>query len=72
MMDFNLAASGNASIQASNVCQLTRNHTALRAAKRMLVSLDRRAQRFFNTQATVRGRQTAQTQWGVQPHEGFF
>ena len=73
MMNCKLAVAGNVSLEASNASQLTCNKpNILNKVKRAIANFDRSAQTFFNAQASVRGRKSQKTQWGIERNEGFF
>lgn len=73
MVNYNLAASDNVVLgQAPSANQLVNNKASvLRQALTVAKRIDRRAQIFFNAQASTRGRKAGKTQWGIDRHAGF-
>lgn len=69
MVNYNLAASDNVVLgQAPSANQLVNKASVLRQALTVAKRIDRRAQIFFNAQASTRSRKIGKTQWGIERH----
>ncbi|MFC3331651.1 hypothetical protein GGR41_000501 [Paenalcaligenes hominis] len=73
MVNYNLAASNGIQLDSTLSTGLAANrmqgiwHRVVTVAKR----IDRKAQLFFEAQATTRGRKAKQVKWGFELHAGF-
>lgn len=73
MINCNLAAAGNVSVEASNINSLTsKNRSILNIIKQVITNFDRKAQSFLNAQAIVRARKPLEAKWGIERDAGFF
>ena len=73
MVNYNLAASNNLALAQTPNAGLLANTASriLRQVVTMAKHIDRRAQVFFNAQATTRSRKVEKIQWGFEAHTGF-
>lgn len=73
MLNCNLAASGNVSInEAPHASQLAGNARGwLQGLISAVKSFDDRAQKFFNNQATVRSQKPVKSNYGWTRYDGF-
>jgi|GEM_PF-1367924 len=74
MIHNNLAASGNSTFaHTASAGQFVEFKWGwIRTMLQVIAKIDRRAQRFFNAQASTRGRQPAKTEWGTRLEDGFL
>lgn len=73
MINCNVAISGNASLGAtSTYFSAGTNSIIVKKIKNTIKKFDRRAQVFFTTQASVRGRKPMKADWGIARDDGFF